>query len=188
VRAGSSAEAQTRRNEHRSRSRSWPLSRSRGKAIVSWGAGSRCSGFWAGRLRRKGSRDELACPTRGQTNIGGQRMTGPQRRPASLRAFPKLGPVMRWPGNSPVSAVFTQCSAAESEGGLGHRAWGQCRRVCVLRRRGGGARGHVADRSVVEWNAVKSRRVRRPGGSTRVASSALACDDLADGVCSDRRA
>ena len=61
--------------------------------------GPRCSGFWAGRLRRKGSRDELACPTRGQTNIGGQRMTGPQRRPASLRVFPELGPVMRWPGN-----------------------------------------------------------------------------------------
>ena len=76
--------------------------------------GPRCSGFWAGRLRREGSRDELACPTRGQTNSGGQRMTGPQRRPASLRAFPELGPVMRWPGNSPVSAVFTQCSAAES--------------------------------------------------------------------------
>ena len=25
-------------------------------------------------------------------------MTRPQRRPASLRAFPKLGLVMRWPG------------------------------------------------------------------------------------------
>ena len=28
-------------------------------------------------------------------------------------AFPELGPVMRWPGESPVSAVFTQCSAVE---------------------------------------------------------------------------
>jgi hypothetical protein len=76
--------------------------------------GPRCSGFWAGRLRREGSRDELACPTRGQTNIGGQRMTGPQRRPASLRAFPELGPVMRWPGKPPVSPVFTKWRAAES--------------------------------------------------------------------------
>ena len=74
--------------------------------FLSWGAGSRSSGFWAGRLRRKGSRDELACPPRGQTNIGGQRMTGPQRRPASLRAFPELGLVMRWPGEPPVSTVL----------------------------------------------------------------------------------
>jgi len=43
--------------------------------FVSWGAGSRSSGFWTGRLRREGSRDELACPARGQTNFGGQRMT-----------------------------------------------------------------------------------------------------------------
>ena len=35
-------------------------------------------------------------------------MTGPQRRPASQRAFPELGPVMRWPGKSPVSAAFRQ--------------------------------------------------------------------------------
>ena len=35
---------------------------------------------------------------RGEAEIGGQRMTRPQRRPASLRAFPKLGLVMRWPG------------------------------------------------------------------------------------------
>ena len=76
--------------------------------------GPRCSGFWAGRPRREGSRDELACPTRGQTNFGGQRMTRPQRRPASLRAFPELGPVMRWPGEPPVSPVFTKWSAAES--------------------------------------------------------------------------
>ena len=63
---------------------------------------------------REGSRDELACPTRGQTNFGGQRMTGPQRRPASLRVFPELGPVMRWPGEPPVSPVFTKWRAAES--------------------------------------------------------------------------
>ena len=87
--------------------------------FVSWVAGPRCSGFWAGRLRRNGSRDELACPTRGQTNIGGQRMTGPQRRPASLRAFPKLGPMMRWPGKPPVSAVL--CSGAEWSVGAGRR-------------------------------------------------------------------
>jgi len=31
-------------------------------------------------------------------------MTGPQRRPVSLRAFPELGPVMRWPGESDVLA------------------------------------------------------------------------------------
>ncbi len=92
--------------------------------VLSWGAGSRSSGFWPGRLRREGSRDELACPARGQTNIGGQRMTGPQRRPASLRAFPELGPVTRWPGEPPVSAVFTKYSAVESEGGIAPRAWG----------------------------------------------------------------
>ena len=63
------------------------------------GRGVAVSGFWTGRLRREGSRDELACPARGQTNFGGQRMTRPQRRPASLRAFPELGLVMRWPGN-----------------------------------------------------------------------------------------
>jgi len=100
--------------------------------FLSWGAGSRSSGFWPGRLRRKGSRDELACPARGQTNIGGQRMTGPQRRPASLRAFPELGPVTRWPGEPPVSAVFTKYSAVESEGGIAPSAWGQCRRYWLL--------------------------------------------------------
>ncbi len=66
------------------RSLSWPpvcetqraeRSQSGGLGFVSWGAGPRSSGFWPGRLRRKGSRDELACPARGQTNIGGQRMT-----------------------------------------------------------------------------------------------------------------
>jgi len=154
------------------RSVSWPpvcetqraeRSQAGGFGFVSWGAGSRSSGFWAGRPRREGSRDELACPTRGQTNFGGQRMTRPQRRPASLRAFPEPGLVMRWPGSPPVSAVFTKWSAAESEGGIAHRAWGQCRRVGVFGGAVGVARGRGADRSVAEWNEVKSRRVRRPG-------------------------
>ena len=55
--------------------------------------GPRSSGFWAGRLRREGSRDELACPTRGQTNIGGQRMTGPQRRPARCEPHRRVASV-----------------------------------------------------------------------------------------------
>jgi hypothetical protein len=29
-------------------------------------------------------------------------------------AFPELGPVMRWPGEPPVSPVFTKWRAAES--------------------------------------------------------------------------
>ena len=44
----------------------------------------------------------------GHADIRGQRMTGPQRRPASERAFRELGPVMRWPGESPVWAAFRQ--------------------------------------------------------------------------------
>ena len=55
--------------------------------------GPRCSGFWAGRLRREGSRDELACPTRGQTGIGGQRMTRPQRRPARCEPHRRVASV-----------------------------------------------------------------------------------------------
>ena len=35
-------------------------------------------------------------------------MTGPQRRPASERAFRELGSVMRWQGESPVWAAFLQ--------------------------------------------------------------------------------
>ena len=77
--------------------------------------GPRCSGFWAGRLRREGSRDELACPTRGQTNCGGQRMTeaaaeASDRRAVGgeERAFPELGPVMRWPG-VPAALAFLAC-------------------------------------------------------------------------------
>ena len=71
--------------------------------------------FWllAGRLRREGGRDELACPARGQTNIGGQRMTRPQRRPASLRAFPELGLVMRWPGVTALPRLSRRFCAAE---------------------------------------------------------------------------
>ena len=69
---------------------------------------------------------------------------------------------MRWPGGSPVSAVFTKWSAAESEGGIAHRAWGQCRRVGFVGGAVGVARGRGADRSIAEWNEVKSRRVRRP--------------------------
>jgi hypothetical protein len=40
----------------------------------------------------------------------------------------------------------------------------------------GGARGHGADRSVVEWNVVKSRRVRRPGGSPSAVSWRGGCE------------
>jgi len=54
---------------------------------------------WQGEaLGRRGTRT-----ARGVADIRGRCMTGPQRRPASLRPFPKLGPVMRWPGTPPVS-------------------------------------------------------------------------------------
>jgi hypothetical protein len=134
--------------------------------------GTRCPHFWTPGLRAwpwlKGGGVSLqakrgARVARGEADIGGQRMTRPQRRPASLRAFPELGPVMRWPGSPPVSAVFTKCRAAESEGGIAHRARGQCRRVGFLGGAVGVARGRGADRSVAEWSEVKSRRVRRPG-------------------------
>ena len=72
-----------------------------------------------GQAEEGGRKDELACPARGQTNLGGRRMTRPQRRPASLRAFPKPGLVMRWPGESPVSAVLR--SGAERSAGAGRR-------------------------------------------------------------------
>lgn len=90
----------------------------------------------------------------GHADIGGRRMARPQRRPASLRAFPQLGLVMRRPGmraasaSTPVSPVFMKWNVVESEGGIAHRAWGQCR-ACDWRR-GGGARGRGADRSEAE--------------------------------------
>ena len=49
-----------------------------GVAVRNGSRGPRCSGFWAGRLRREGGRDELACPARGQTDFASS---------ASLPAF-----------------------------------------------------------------------------------------------------
>jgi hypothetical protein len=188
VRAGSSAEAQTHRNEHPSRSRRWPLSRGRGKAIVSWGAGSRCSGFWTGRLRGDGSRDEFASPSRGQTNIGGQRVTGPQRRPASLRAFPELGPVMRWPGGI---AYLVGFHAVERNGvGGRHRAprlgavpprlctsaarWGSAKAGCRSERRG--VERSEKPASQAPWGLAKCRELARwlatPSGRSQSARRA----------------
>ena len=45
--------------------------------------GPRCSGFWTGRLRREGSRDELACPARGQTDFA----QAPVCQPTALSSF-----------------------------------------------------------------------------------------------------
>ena len=47
-------------------------------------------------------------------------------------------------GSSPVSAVFTKCSAVESEGGIATGAWGQCRSSSLAARWGSAwARGRV---------------------------------------------
>ena len=63
--------------------------------------GARCRAVrtiaWPGLEGGGDGRDGVLCG--GHANIGGQRMTGPQRRPASLRAFQEPGPVKRWPGN-----------------------------------------------------------------------------------------
>ncbi len=144
----------------------WPGARLDRLMIGSRGA--RCSGVWTGRLRRKGSRDELACPASGQTNFGGQRMSGPQRRPArracGRRAFPELGPVMRWPGVPAhclrrLSRGFAQrCVRSVGAGRRGGSSSALCNvggAVGVSRSRG----RPVAERS----GAVKSRRVRRLG-------------------------
>ena len=45
-----------------------------------------------------------------------------------------------------------------------------------------GARGRGTDRSVAEWNEVKSRRVRRPGGPTSAVSWRGGLPRPADGV------
>ena len=70
---------------------------------------------------------------------------------------------MRWPGRSPVSAVFTQCSVVERQGGFAARAGGSA----AASVRFGGAMGVRVGAgptgSGAEWNAVKSRRVRRSG-------------------------
>ncbi len=66
---------------------------------------------------------------RGETNIGGQRMTESQRRPASWRANPELRAVMRWPGESPVSAV--------SRGGQHDMPVPGCRCIAINRERTG---------------------------------------------------
>jgi len=75
----------------------------------------------------------------------------------------------------------------ESEGGIALGAWGQCRRSWLLRRRGGGAPERVADRSVAEWNEVKSRRVRRPWGRGKGRAFHGATHGLASGANRDGR-
>ena len=59
-------------------------------------------------MSRKAKRSAL--PARGEADIGGQRMTRPQRRSANLRAFPELGLVMRWPGVR-AALAFLACLA-----------------------------------------------------------------------------
>ena len=68
-------------------------------------------------------------------------MTRPQRRPANLRAFPELGPVMRWPG-VPAALAFLACL-----GGFGQR--------CGMERRSGSARSRSL-RSGVELSCAKA--------------------------------
>ena len=112
-------------------------------------AGSRFVGdagvalFWllARQAEEGGRKDELACPARGQTNFGGQRMTRPQRRPASLRAFPEPGLVMRWPGVA-APLAFIACL-----GGFVQR--------CRTERRSGSARSRSL-RSGVELSCAKA--------------------------------
>jgi len=148
-------EAQRRGRAGPAGAESWSLAR---LASCRGARGSRCSGFWAGRLGREGGRDELACPTRGQTDIGGRRMTGPQRRPAKCDSE-SLSVSGARTGDAVAGVVaclggFPKWSAMESEGGIAHGAWGQCR-SCRWRR-GGGAPGCGAEWSGTKWKADKS--------------------------------
>ena len=51
-----------------------------------------------GQAEEGGEQGRVGLPDQRPDELGGQRMTRPQRRPASLRAFPEPGLVMRWPG------------------------------------------------------------------------------------------
>ncbi len=61
-------------------------------------------------------------------------------------------------GPSPVSAVFTKCSAMESEGGIAPGAWGQCRSSALLAARWGcaWARGRVERNGAERSETVES--------------------------------
>ena len=74
-------------------------------------------------------------------------MTRPQRRPASLRAFPELGLVMRWPGVPACLAGFVQ--------------------RCVTERRTGSARSRSV-RSGVELSCAKADESGALGAEARV--------------------
>ena len=100
--------------------------------------GARCR---AGRTKRRpglegggDGRDGVLCG--GHADIGGQRMTGPRRRPANLRAFPKLGPVMRWPGG--IACLGGFCEVEHSGVGGRHRAPRLGAVPLLFWRRGGG--------------------------------------------------
>ena len=80
-------------------------------------------------------------------------MTRPQRRPASLRAFPELGPVMRWPG------VAAPLALLACLGGFAQR--------CVTERRTGSARSRSV-RSGVELSCAKADESGALGAEARV--------------------
>jgi hypothetical protein len=71
-------------------------------------------------VSRKAKRSAL--PARGEADIGGQRMTRPQRRSANLRAFPELGLVMRWPGLAAPPAFCLYGGFAQRRG-AGRGGW-----------------------------------------------------------------
>jgi hypothetical protein len=108
--------------------------------VERWADGSRERGL-SQDARRGASRCRCAA------DIGGQRMTRPQRRPASLRAFPEPGLVLRWPG------------AIACLGGFGQR--------CGTERRSGSARSRSV-RSGVELSCAKADESGALGAEVRV--------------------
>ncbi len=80
----------------------------RSRVVLASVPGERSAKASAARGKWRGAGGVQSGRDRGQTDLGGQRMTRLRRRPASLRAFPELGLVMRWPGSPPGSPVCTK--------------------------------------------------------------------------------